>query len=314
MVGIVAIIVFIIAAVSYAGLYFYNLSLEKQIAAKLGRVQDVQKVFSDAQEVGNATDFKFRAEIAGQLLDGHVAVSPIFKFLSENTLSSVMYSKFSLKQGSGVVAVDLIGEAPTYAALAYQKEILKKKTTELSDSTLSDMSLTQFGTVTFKLALTFKPGYLSYAKTVNAPLESQGASVVSSVAPTSVLPVGSAQVGATNSSGVVPPPIAPSAPSGLLPAATQSTNPNGQSPTLLSLPPLVSGGTTGSGAPATAQMGTSTTQPNLGSSETSSSPASAPSAPATVVNNTSAGVPTASQAATSSPSFLSSFWSWFKFW
>lgn len=160
--GILATIIFIATVAGYAGLYFYNNSLERQIAAKLGEIQNVQKVFNASPQVGKATSFRFRAEIVQGLLNAHIAVSPILKFLSENTLRSVMYEKFSFTKDDDGVVVKLVGEAPSYASLAYQREVLKQKTKELSNVVVSDVGLTPFGTVSFNLALTFKPDYLSY--------------------------------------------------------------------------------------------------------------------------------------------------------
>lgn len=166
--GILASLVFVAAAGSYIGLYFYNNSLEQQIAAKLGEIQNVQKVFSASPQVGKATSFSFRAEIVQGLLSAHVAITPILKFLSENTLRSVMYNEFSFVKDENGVLVTVTGEAPSYAALVYQREVLRQKTKELSNVVVSDINLTPFGTVSFNLALTFTPEYLSYAKLLNA--------------------------------------------------------------------------------------------------------------------------------------------------
>lgn len=166
-IGVLASIIFVAAIVSYVGLYFYNGSLEGQMAAKLGQIQNVQRVFNAAPQVGKATSFRFRAEIVQGLLNSHIAVSPVLKFLSENTLGSVMFEKFSFVKDENGTIVKLIGESPSYATLAYQREVLKQKTKELSSVVVSDVSLTPFGTVSFSLALTFTPEYLSYANRLN---------------------------------------------------------------------------------------------------------------------------------------------------
>lgn len=167
-IGILASIIFLATVAAYIGLYFYNTSLEKQTAASLGEIERVQKVFNASPQVGKATNFRFRAEIVQGLLNAHIAVSPVLKFLSENTLRSVMYEKFSFVKDEDGTTVKLIGEAPSYATLAYQREVLKQKTKELSSVVVSDVGLTPFGTVSFNLTLAFTPEYLSYANRLNA--------------------------------------------------------------------------------------------------------------------------------------------------
>lgn len=285
--GILAVLVFSVVAVGYAGLFFYNRSLEKQLVSKLGEVQKVQSIFTGAKEVKSASDFSFRAEIVRQLLDAHVAVSPILKFLSENTVGSIMYDKFSFKQEDGVVTTKLSGEAPTYSALAYQKEILSKKTTELLSSSVSDVSLTQFGTVSFSMTLMFKPGYLSYFNMV------QGTSVGSST-PSVATTVAPAKLPQVVNGGVTPQPVPG----------------NGGLGTSFSLPPKITPGTT-TGAtvppPATANDSLSTTTDR----------GAAPAPDTKIAGNsgaTSSSPTNTTPAAAPSPSFWSAFMSWFKFW
>lgn len=170
-IGVLATLTFIASVGGYAGLYFWSVSLDEKIAAKTDEIDLVQKQFSDAPQINRAQVFSSRAELAKELLDGHTVVSPIFTFLSKYTIESVFYDKFSFVRDADTITLELSGEAPTYAALAYQGDVLRKRTKELSDFTVSNVSLTKFGTVAFNLLLTFTPDHLSYSKSLSRAQE-----------------------------------------------------------------------------------------------------------------------------------------------
>ncbi|MEK7568814.1 MAG: hypothetical protein AAB497_01735 [Patescibacteria group bacterium] len=162
-IGLIAILSFIASVGSYAGLSFYNDSLEKKVVAKTDEINKTQKIFSDAPQVGRAQVFRARAELAQELLNKHMVVSPVFDFLSKNTTESILYEKFSFTRGVDGATAELAGEAPNYAALAYQGDILREATKDISKFEFSNISLTKFGAVSFVLSLTFKPESLLYS-------------------------------------------------------------------------------------------------------------------------------------------------------
>lgn len=166
-IGFLAAFVFFLSVGSYAGLYYYNDSLNKIVAQKTIEIKKAQKEFSDAPEVSEAKVFRARADLARTLLDSHTVTSPVFAFLSQNTTESILYDKFSFKNSSAGSALELTGEAPSYASLAYQADVLRGKTTELASFSVGDIALTKFGTVTFKFSMIFNPSYLLYASSMN---------------------------------------------------------------------------------------------------------------------------------------------------
>lgn len=158
----IAIGVFIITTGVYGGTYFYNDLLAKEIEKKAIEIKAAQDTFTQSPEIERAKVFNARAGLARQLLDSHIVVSPIFDFLSQNTVSTIRYESFTFKQEKGVDSLKLKGEAPSYATLANQLDIIKKKNKEISSYSLRDVNLTKFGSVTFTLELFFMPGYLHY--------------------------------------------------------------------------------------------------------------------------------------------------------
>ncbi|MFA5996935.1 MAG: hypothetical protein WC791_00425 [Candidatus Paceibacterota bacterium] len=167
-IGIIAIFVFVITVAAYVSLLYYNDSLNNLVAQKKDEIKSAQKEFSDAPEVAEAQMFRARADLARQLLNAHTVVSPVFTFLSQNTIGSVLYKNFSFVSGSDGTVVNVSGEAPTYAALAYQADVLRSKNKELTGVSVDGVGLTEFGTILFSLTLTFRPDYLLYTKNLNS--------------------------------------------------------------------------------------------------------------------------------------------------
>jgi len=166
--GAIASVVFVITTAAYFGLYYYNNSLNKIVAEKTIEIKKAQKEFSDAPEVGEAKVFRARAELARELLNSHTVTSPVLDFLSKNTLSSILYNRFVFKTDALGSTLELAGEAPTYAAVAYQADILREKKTELASVSVRDVTLTNFGTVSFSLTMVFNPDFLLYTKNLKA--------------------------------------------------------------------------------------------------------------------------------------------------
>ncbi|MGB2580342.1 MAG: hypothetical protein WBC83_01475 [Minisyncoccia bacterium] len=160
----IASFIFISSVVAYAGLLYYNNSLNQTIANRITEIENLQKEFTNAPEVREARVFIARANLARELLSSHIVVSPIFEFLSNNTVGTILYDKFSFDNGEEGATVDLSGEAPNYASLAYQADVFKKQTKALSSFTVNEVTLTEFGTVSFSFTIIFKPDFLSYLK------------------------------------------------------------------------------------------------------------------------------------------------------
>jgi len=161
-IGVIAISIFILSIGTYAGLYYYNDLLGQSIAEKTDEIKKAQREFSSTPELNEAKVFRARADLARELLNAHKVVSPVFAFLSKNTTESILYNKFSFKNGADGLVLELSGEAQTYSALAYQADVLQGQTAEISKFSVNDVVLTKLGTITFVLVLEFNPEYLLY--------------------------------------------------------------------------------------------------------------------------------------------------------
>lgn len=187
--GIIAGVSFVLALGSYFTLYYLNNSLNQLVVEKTTEIKSAQKEFSDAPEVGAAKTFRARVELARELLNKHTVVSPIFTFLSESTLSSVIFERFTFRGDPTMGTIlELTGEAPTYGSLAYQLDILREKVKEVDSFTVKDVHLTNFGTVAFSLQIILKPEFLSYSNNLKTTESPVVAPVSSSTIDTSFTP------------------------------------------------------------------------------------------------------------------------------
>ncbi|MBI5798388.1 MAG: hypothetical protein HZB10_00460 [Candidatus Yonathbacteria bacterium] len=208
--GFIAIIAMAASIGTYAGLYLYDKNyIERDVDLLTGKIIRARQKFSATTQVGEAQLFSSRVGIAKELLNSHTVVSPIASFLAENTVSSILYDDFSFSRAgaTGIPKLQLTGEAPSYASLAYQRDIFRNKK-ELTDFSIGNVSLTHFGTVTFSLSLTFDPAFLSYSE--NLRLAGMDVSLPSE---TSVLDTegstfeSAAQDGSTTTQSTYEPPI-----------------------------------------------------------------------------------------------------------
>lgn len=162
-VSFLAIVMLLFVGGAYIALYYYNLSLANKVDQKVSEIEVVQEKFLQSAEIQKARQFNDRAILTKKLLDSHIVVTPIFEFLSENTVSSIKYTNFIFKQEKDFQTLELKGEAPSYSSLVNQIDILKNKKEEIASYSLSEVSLTNFGRVTFVIKIVFNPGYLSYS-------------------------------------------------------------------------------------------------------------------------------------------------------
>ncbi|HAS84946.1 MAG TPA: hypothetical protein DCS23_02660 [Candidatus Yonathbacteria bacterium] len=190
-IGLLSGIVFVLIVSSFVGLYYYNNKLNLVIVEKTMEIDEAKQKFKDVPEVAEARVFRARVDLANDLLNAHRVVSPVFAFLSDNTTESILYDKFSFKSDSSGATLDIGGEAQNYASLAFQADVLRGKTDELLEFSIDNISLTKFGSITFNLALVFKPDFLLYTKNVggSSDTESQARESATDSTPAIIPPV-----------------------------------------------------------------------------------------------------------------------------
>lgn len=177
--GVVATIVFFGSIVLYVGLYAYQISLGNQIKTRAEDIARINKEFKESKVIAQAKVFQARTQIGKEILAKHVMVSPLFKFIGETTLQSVLLESFDFKHTDAGSAVLLKGETSGYASLAYQSDVLKKQNEKLLGFVIRDVKLTPLGSVAFSLEEVVTPSFISYTQnfkdTITVPVSAASA-------------------------------------------------------------------------------------------------------------------------------------------
>ncbi|KKU81646.1 MAG: hypothetical protein UY07_C0012G0005 [Parcubacteria group bacterium GW2011_GWA1_47_8] len=161
---VLAILAFILSAGSYGALYVYKASLISKIKQNTEKITQARDTLQNSPVIAQAKVFRERAMLGKALLDAHIVVSPIFTFLEDDTLQTVMYSQLTFTNKAGELKVAIKGEAPGYASLAYQSDVLKEEKSTLKDFVIKDVTLMPSGSVGFTLEGVFHPASLLYTE------------------------------------------------------------------------------------------------------------------------------------------------------
>lgn len=163
--GFLAALLFLTSVGGYTGLYFYQDFLSRNIQKKAGEIEVAQRALKSSPGISKAKVFSVRADLARTLLDKHIVVSPIFNFLSQNTLESILYKDFSFKDEEWGGTLSLKGESPGYSSLAYQTDVFRANKNLLGFS-VENIETTKEGSVSFVFNMAFDRAFLSYEKSI----------------------------------------------------------------------------------------------------------------------------------------------------
>lgn len=185
-----ALLVFLIAVGTTGGLFIYKRMLQNDLAAQEQKIKQLREDYDAnaerAEVVRRAEELGIQVGAIQEILNGHMALTPLFDFLAAHTLKDIQFTSFAFEQDSdtGVSSVTLEAVANSYMGAALQREELKRNTLEtflkanpqatsdekaqhpVSSFTISTPALTEEGTVSFTLELTLNPEALRYVRTV----------------------------------------------------------------------------------------------------------------------------------------------------
>lgn len=186
---VVTLIVFLATAGTSGGLFAYKRVLQNELAAQEQTIrtlrEDYDKNAEQAAVIKRAEELGIQVGAIEALLNGHVALTPLFDFLEAHTLKDVQFTSFNFsKADDGGLTVTLEATSNSYMTAALQREELKSNTLEaflktspqatsedkarypISSFTISIPVLTEEGTVSFTLELALNPEALRYVRTV----------------------------------------------------------------------------------------------------------------------------------------------------
>jgi len=162
--GIIAILVFITAIISFVGVFAYKSVVSSGINSKIEVINRAEKSFEPAV-ILELRKLDIRLAAAGELLDNHIAISDFFTSLEESTLPDVSFSNFGLTFKDGVPTVRMGGEARGYLAIAQQSDIFEANQ-YIENPLFSDFSLTETGDVSFNLVFTINEALLAFGRVI----------------------------------------------------------------------------------------------------------------------------------------------------
>lgn len=172
-VGIVtflAIIILVGTIIASVLAYVYSGKLKTDVETKKNSLVKAQGAF-EPTIIENLKRLDKRIEVANQVLDNHITVSPIIvNVLNANTLRKVQYTKFShILNGEGKSAkiqVKLSGKAESLPYVALQSKKLSE-VRYVGNPIFSDIVTAKDNTVTFNLVFDIKPDLIIFSNLVD---------------------------------------------------------------------------------------------------------------------------------------------------
>jgi len=161
-VNLLSFIIFIASLLSAGGAYFYRESVKTNIdefkkSLAIAKNQFEPSLITELQILDK------RLNAATNILDQHVAVSPIFELLQDSTLPTVRYSDFTydINSTTNLVNVEMKGEAKGYNFIALQADLFNENKF-IKNPIFSDFILDQNGNVDFNLTFSVDKSLVSY--------------------------------------------------------------------------------------------------------------------------------------------------------
>lgn len=161
--NLIALVIFIASLIGAAGVYFYRSSLQNTIESYKESLARARAAFEPSL-ITKLQVLDRRMKSSTEILSSHIAVSPIFSLLGENTLPTVRYSDFAYefnKQNKNLVDIKITGQAKGYNYIALQADLFAKNNF-IKNPIFSDFALDQFGNIAFKLTFSVDKSLVVY--------------------------------------------------------------------------------------------------------------------------------------------------------
>lgn len=160
----VAIFIFIIAVIASGAVFAYERFLNNRLVTLKGSLELAEKSFEPSLIVA-LQSLDTRLRVAETLLNGHVAVSPVFRVIEDTTLQSIQYESFEYIFEGGQARVKMSGIARQYQTIAEQS-LLFGENRFITNHIFSNFSLTSTGRVSFDLELIVSPELVLFVRSL----------------------------------------------------------------------------------------------------------------------------------------------------
>ncbi|MBP6883979.1 MAG: hypothetical protein KBC06_01990 [Candidatus Pacebacteria bacterium] len=145
------------------GLYFYKGIVNKRIIQMESDLNLARNRFEPAK-ITQLQVLDKRLKASSEILNQHIAISPIFQALESITMKTVRFTKFSYaldKTKDTKVLVTMKGQAVGYRSIALQADLFTKNK-YFQDPVFSNLSLDDKGNVLFDLDFAVDPSFVDY--------------------------------------------------------------------------------------------------------------------------------------------------------
>ena len=162
---LIAVIVFLIATASSAGVFVYARLLERNLESKSLSLERAREAF-EISLIEELSRLDARIETSKELLQGHTALTYFFDTLGDSTLRSIRFQsfKFNLEKG-GESGILLSGVADNYASIVLQSEALADNKF-FKDIIFSNLDVDEFGSITFDVAASVSASLISFEENI----------------------------------------------------------------------------------------------------------------------------------------------------
>lgn len=155
--------------------YFYKGVVEKDITAKEKSLALAKNGF-EPSKIEELKVLDKRLQAASEILDRHIAITPVFQALSAITMKTIRYTSFSYSLADQKdsktprVVVKIKGSAVGYRSIALQSDLFttREEGKNFIDPIFSGLSLDDKGNVLFDLEFSVDPAFVDYKNTLEA--------------------------------------------------------------------------------------------------------------------------------------------------
>ncbi len=161
-----ATITFIVTALLYGGLYFYNNLLVKQIG-EAGKQLEEARAAILPEKIKELADADSRIATVNGLLEKHVVNSKMLVLLGDLAVTKLQFNDLTYTNKTGSPVLKINGEVQTYNALAQQQDILTKNE-YVKNPVFSNITLSETGNIKFQFTSSVDLSLVSYKKTVES--------------------------------------------------------------------------------------------------------------------------------------------------
>lgn len=174
---LIAIIIFIVMIALGGGVWVWKNSLINKIQQAKIDLSEAKASYEEGT-INSLIRLDDRMTVSEELLNKHLAISPLFLLLEKNTLKNVRIKSLKFSYGAeNKIKMDLSGVAQSYGAISnLSYEVLSKQSDafganhlreEISQPMITDFSPNVDGSVAFNFSALINPKLISYSRTID---------------------------------------------------------------------------------------------------------------------------------------------------